>query len=201
MTIAAIVLDFGNVVGFFDHNKATKRLSAMARMPHDRLHELLHEGLLASDFEVGRVTAEAFRTQVCTQAELNCAGDFFDDAYGDIFWPNPAVCELVPALAQRYPLYLLSNTNALHARRFLEQFASTLGHFRSLMLSHLIGLCKPQAEIFAHAAMETGRSPGELIFVDDMEANIAAARQQGWNGIVYDGGDLRGRLASHGIAI
>jgi FMN phosphatase YigB (HAD superfamily) len=201
MTVTAMVLDFGNVVGFFDHGKATNRLAPLARMPREGLHRLLHESELATAFECGRVSPDAFREQVCREAELECHESVFDAAYGDIFWPNSVMNDLVPLLARKYPLYLLSNTNALHARQFLKQFASTLGHFRSLFLSHLVGARKPDAEIFAHAMQEIGRPPGELIFVDDIEANVAAARSHGWQGIVYNGGDLREKLADLDVRV
>ena len=45
-----------------------------------------------------------------------------------MFWPNPEVCAWCRALKPRYRLLLLSNTNELHSRHFLRQFADTLAH-------------------------------------------------------------------------
>jgi FMN phosphatase YigB (HAD superfamily) len=39
-----------------------------------------------------------------------------------------------------------------------------------------------------------------MVFIDDLEANVAAARACGWHGVVYRSpGDLAARLAELGV--
>src|SRR4051794_38264347 len=140
MSIKTLVFDFGNVIGFFSHQRATQRLLPHAHMDAGKLHLLLHEGELARHYERGTVTTDQFRVTVKKTARLECGDDYFDEAYGDIFWRNEGLCALLPQLAQRYPLLLLSNTNDLHARRFRVAFAEPLGLFQHTVLSHEIGL-------------------------------------------------------------
>ena len=40
-------------------------------------------------------------------------------------------------------LLLLSNTNEMHSRQFLAQFADTLAHFDHVVLSHQVGVRTP----------------------------------------------------------
>ena len=44
---------------------------------------------------------------------------------------------------------------------------------------------KPEKEIFLHAADTLGLAPAECVFVDDMEANVAAAQACGMTGVLY----------------
>jgi putative hydrolase of the HAD superfamily len=80
---------------------------------------------------------------------------------------------------------LLSNTNDLHSRKFRVQFAEPLALFKHLVLSHEVGQRKPLPEVYGHAVKLAGCAPRELLFVDDMPENVAAARAAGWNGIVF----------------
>jgi putative hydrolase of the HAD superfamily len=96
----------------------------------------------------------------------------------------------------------LSNTNELHAVHFRRQFADTLAHFDVLVLSHEVGIRKPCAEIYAHCQNLAGSEPRQCLFIDDLPANIEAARACGWHGIVYHRGlDLRRELHKLGIEL
>jgi putative hydrolase of the HAD superfamily len=187
MSIKALVFDFGNVVGYFSHRRTTERLAPHAGIAADDLHQMLYWGTLAESYERGDLSTDAFRTAVKRAAGLQCSDDFFDQAYADIFWPNRELCDLLPALARRYPLLLLSNTNDLHARQFRVQFAEPLGLFRHLLLSHEVRGRKPEREVFEHTTRLAGCAPGEIVFFDDVERNVAGARACGWQGVVFTG--------------
>jgi putative hydrolase of the HAD superfamily len=169
-------------------------------MPWADIHAFLFGSQLEDDYESGRIGTAEFVRLVRDGCRLRCPGEQIRADYADIFWPNPEVCDLIPRLASRYRLLLLSNTNELHTGRFRPQFADTLRHFAGLVLSHEVGARKPRAEIFQHAQRLAGCLPQECVFIDDLPANVAGARAVGWHGIVYPGhADLVRRLAELGI--
>jgi putative hydrolase of the HAD superfamily len=201
MSITTIVFDFGNVLGTFNHRKAAEQLAAYGGSAEAILAYALTEKL-EEDFESGRLAPDAFANLVCDACRLSCTYEQFAAAFGDMFTPNEAVCGLVPRLKPGYRLLLLSNTNALHARQFCGQFAATLRHFDSLVLSHEVGLRKPDRRIYEHCRKVAGRPAHECLFIDDLAANVEAARTAGWKAIQYSPGeDLITRLAEHGIAV
>ncbi len=51
--------------------------------------------------------------------------------------------------------------------------------------SHRLGMAKPDAAIYQHAAEGLGVKPEEILFVDDREENIAGARAAGMVAIQY----------------
>jgi putative hydrolase of the HAD superfamily len=190
----AIVFDFGNVVGFFDHRRATERLAPRSRLQADDFHRIVFGSSLEDHYERGAITTAEFRAAVKRETGLDCSDDDFDAAYADIFWPHRALCALLPELARRYPLLLLSNTNDLHARHFARQFAEEFRLFRHLLYSHEVKARKPERAIFEQATRLAGCRPDEVLFFDDLEANIAGARRFGWQGVVFTHADDVRRL-------
>ncbi len=59
------------------------------------------------------------------------------------------------------------------------------GLFDTVVLSGEIGMRKPEKEIFLYAAQTLGLAPVECVFVDDMEANVAAAQACGMTGVLH----------------
>lgn len=200
--IKTIVLDFGNVVAFFDHRRASRRLAEYGDLALDDLHLRLFGSPLDVDYEAGRLDTPAFVRAARAACRLRCSEEEFVRAYPDIFWPNPDVAVLVPRLKPDHRLLLLSNTNDLHARQFRQQFRETLAHFDGLVLSHEVGVRKPAPAIYAHAQRLAGCRPDECLFVDDLPANVEGARAFGWHGLVYTEIDalLRG-LAELGVGV
>ena len=73
------------------------------------------------------------------------------------------------------------------------------GLFDTVVLSGEVGMRKPEQEIFLHAAATLGLAPAECVFIDDMEANVAAAAGCGMTGLLHTGAQrtaaaLRGLL-------
>jgi putative hydrolase of the HAD superfamily len=202
MAITTIVFDFGNVIGFFDHRRAARQLTAHTGVPEEAFLALLHNQELEDAYESGRLTSAEFLQRVRQATGVDCPDAMLGSAYSDIFWPNDAVCSLVPRLRTGYRLLLGSNTTELHAQRFRHEFRDTLQHFAHLVLSFEIGVRKPRPGFFQHCQRQAGVPATECLFIDDLPANVEGARACGWHGIVYrDPADLRGCLADLGVTI
>jgi putative hydrolase of the HAD superfamily len=61
------------------------------------------------------------------------------------------------------------------------------GLFDTVVLSGEVGMRKPEREIFLHAAQALGLAPAECVFIDDMEANVAAAQACGMAAVLHTG--------------
>lgn len=71
---------------------------------------------------------------------------------------------------------------------------------RGVSVSALLRLIKPEPAIYVHHEKEFGLDPQKTLFIDDKPANIAAARDAGWHGIVFtDAKALRRELNSYGL--
>jgi putative hydrolase of the HAD superfamily len=187
--IEAIVFDFGRVIAYFDHGRTLARLAPFTDMRPQEMFTTIYCGELEDAFESGRMSEPEFLRRFRELCRLRCDDAFLADAVADIFWPNEAVCALVPRLKPRYRLVLGSNTNPTHARHFVPQFADTLRHFDGLVLSHEVGVRKPRPGFFEHCLRHAGCPPERCVFIDDLPANAAGAMACGWQGIVYTGFD------------
>ncbi len=58
--------------------------------------------------------------------------------------------------------------------------------FDAVVISGEVGMRKPEEEIFRHAADALGLAPAECVFIDDMEANVAAAVECGMTGLLHE---------------
>jgi putative hydrolase of the HAD superfamily len=120
----------------------------------------------------------------------------------DIFTPNPEVCALIPRLKPHHRLVLASNTNELHATFFQRSFADVLRHFDAIGLSYEAGARKPHREFYEHCRRLADCPPGECLFIDDLAANVDAARALGWYAIRYTSyPELLQQLRAHGVAV
>ena len=197
--LKAIIFDFGNVVGFFDHKVTLAKLAPFTSWSPERIYNEIYTGPIEDDLESGRISVDEFLHAFIQRCELRCDAAFLRSACGDIFTPNAAVCDLIPQLKTRYRIILGSNTNPLHAAHFQKQFANVLDHFHHQVLSHVIGVRKPKAAFFHECAERADAAPHECLFIDDLTANIAGAKAIGMHGLVYHPGvDVSAALQSVG---
>ena len=54
-----------------------------------------------------------------------------------------------------------------------------------IIYSHEVGLAKPAPRIYALTSQRLGVQPQEIVFLDDVERNVAAAAASGFHAILY----------------
>lgn len=81
---------------------------------------------------------------------------------------------------------ILSNIGDAMEAAVLARFPA-LAAFDHQTFSHRLGIAKPDAEIYRHAVGGLGVPAGEILFVDDREENIRAAREVGMVAVQYSG--------------
>lgn len=198
----ALIFDFGNVIGFFDHQITLGKLAPFTDLSPVEMYQAVYSEHLEVAFESGRMSQAEFLGRARELCRLRCDERVMAAAFADIFQPNLEVCSLIPRLKDKYRLVLGSNTNELHAAKFLEQFKEVLEFFDGLVLSHRIQTRKPDAGFFAHCQQVAGCEGEECLFIDDLPANVAGARTAGLHGLLYrPGNDLAGQLRELGIVV
>ena len=107
---------------------------------------------------------------------------------------------LAESLKNRLPRLLLSNTNAIHMDYVFEHYPF-LQDFDAHVLSHEIGLLKPDPAIFQHALRTSGLTAARTVFLDDIAPNAEAARHVGMQAIHYHNPDqARAELTKLGVS-
>lgn len=176
--IKALALDLGNVLVQVDHNRFCHRLSDLAGKSPGEVYTRVFESNLEPGYDTGRLTSEEFHRRVTEHFRVTLPYPQFVRWWNDIFDPMEGMAEMVGRLAARYPLYLVSNTNALHFAYIRERYP-VLDHFRRFILSFEVGSRKPEAGIYQALIRETGVPPSQCLFVDDKPLFVAGAQSQG----------------------
>lgn len=127
------------------------------------------------------------------------------DAYATRFLETipgrvPGTAELIERLAaRRHDLFAITNFGA----EFWDMFQPTepvLALFADIVVSGRERLAKPDPAIFRLAQVRFGHAPGDMLFIDDNVANIAAARREGWQVHHFRGAEgLESDLVARGL--
>jgi putative hydrolase of the HAD superfamily len=117
---------------------------------------------------------------------------------GERMAPIDATVDLLARLHERrrvrddVRLYYLSNMPAPYARA-LEERHAFIGWFDGGVFSGDVNLIKPDPAIYALLANRYALAPAQTVFIDDMQANVDAARALGWQGIRFESADALAR--------
>jgi len=196
--ITAITFDLGNVLIRVDHLRFCRRLGALANLPPQEVYARVFESELEPGYDTGRISSREFYQRVTAHFGVALPYSRFCDLWCDLFDPVEGMTELVQHLASRFPLLLLSNTNALHFAYLKERFKLILEPFRTFVLSYRVGSRKPEPAIYQSLIRQAGRPPEEILFLDDKVSFVEGALSQGLTAWQFRSPqELRQELARH----
>jgi len=151
-------------------------------------------------FESGECGPEEFSRGVVDDWRLAVEPSEFLDVFAK--WPTgpmEGAEDLVSDVATRVEVGCLSNTNALHWDGQVEHWP-LIAHFDPCLLSHRLGLVKPDREVFERVAEVLHVEPIHVLFLDDNLVNVESARSVGFRGQHVRGvTETRRALAEHGL--
>ena len=198
--MTTLFFDIGNVLVTFDFGKAMNRLSLDSPHSPDHLERLIRP--LITRMEDGRLTSAEFVREARAATAYAGTDEAFISAYCEIFEENAPMIALVERLADRVPLYLLSNTSGLHLD-YLRAAYPVFSHFRGGAFSHESASSKPDPKIYQDLIALSGCDPARTLYLDDSHDNTAAGAAQGLHVFTYDWKDhdaFEAVLARHGLA-
>ncbi len=199
--IRLIISDFGGVICAFDYRIFCERLAQRTGRTAD---EVLAAGFgdhLLQDFETGKLSGRAYHGTVMTRLQADVPYEEFVPMYGAIFTLIPATCDLLRRLHTRYPLYLLSDTNEIHFG-YVRETVEVLALFDEFIVSHQVGVMKPDPRIYEEALRRSGLPAAACVFVDDRPANVVGAARVGMHAVRFESPEqVAAELARLGVVI
>lgn len=99
--------------------------------------------------------------------------------------PDGAYFNLLKGLRKNYRTFLLSNNNRIHYNYLIDNLQAKWnipsfgGLFETEYYSHLVGMRKPNADIFEMVLDREGLNPAETLFIDDSPQHIKTASELG----------------------
>lgn len=189
--IKNIVFDFGNVVINWDIDSILGKYGINSA-ESQKLKEIIFESEEWLQLDEGTLNAEQAEKIFRDNApdHLKTQVSKIMNTWFEKIEFNKEICDLIKKLKRDgYRVYGLSNTNIQFYNYIMK---SDIGmYFDGFVISAVEKMMKPDKEIFERLFEKFSLNPRECFFIDDTEKNIAAGRECGMNGFVFDIGHYR----------
>jgi putative hydrolase of the HAD superfamily len=182
------IFDIGNVVIRWPGNDPIfNYISKKYHVPKAKMKEAMWNGL--GDVESGKLSVDNYVRESLARVGRKLHKD--DDAKSLISYPfekrvklNLSVIRLVKSLRKMgYQLYALSNTSPPHVKVMRRMGLMTL--FDRFFVSCELGLLKPDVKIYKRVLNKIHGTPRDVIYIDDILANVEGARQAGMKRAIH----------------
>ena len=196
----AVIFDLGKVLVPFDFQRGYDRLQPLCGYSVEEVRKRIGATGLVTKLESGLLKSEEFVSRLGEALGVAFDYDQFCEIWSCIFLPGTLVPEsLVAGLKKRYPLVLLSNTNAMHFE-MLQCNYPILRHFENRALSHEVGATKPNPLIYRRAVELAGCRPEECFFTDDIQEYVEGARNVGIDAVQFQSAEqLQNELSKRNV--
>ena len=183
--IRNIIFDLGGVLLNINPLLSLLEFARICNTDPEILQSRLAADSIFQKYDTGKFTDSQFRNELCRIMNYNAADEEIDAAWNILLLDfPPARVNMLKQLRRNYRIFLLSNTNGIHFRKYTHDFSKKYGIsmtslFDKLYLSYEIGIHKPDEGIYKHVLQDAGLNAGECLFIDDSLPNIEAAERMG----------------------
>lgn len=202
MALRAVVFDYGMVLSGPPAPVALEAILRITGLDPQRLDTLYWKDRHA--YDEGKLTGLTFWQQLARDAGLSLTAAQIDELndWDARMWTteNPPMLAWQCLLKSRgFKTAILSNMgDNVHAR--IEQEFPWVANFDAFVWSYQLGIAKPDPAIYRHVLAELQVEAGEVLFLDDKQANIEAARALGMTAHLFTTPErLREDLVARGL--
>lgn len=186
--ITTILSDIGNVVAFYDNDKAMECLAVLSGTTKIMARSAVFDGdpSVFTRFMTGEFDRHDFRRLVCERMAMAepIPADLFDEGFGDVFTINKHVCaEWNSQRARGRKIVAVSNMEPIRYEWLQRMGVDTL--FDHVLLSCDEKMVKPSQRLLIRALDRAGAKPWNSVFIDDQAKNMPPAEQIGINCHLY----------------
>jgi len=181
-----VIFDLGQVIVDLNGKAVIERLQAKSLQADVDYKDLIVSSPLLQLYEMGKIAETDFRQGMRDLLELDSSDEEFDEIWNLMLEKIPVGrLELMKALGKDYQTMILSNTNAIHERKFDEMVgelvpgAKMKDFVHHAYYSHDMGYRKPDPDIYSVLLKNHQLVPERTVFLDDRSDNIASAKSLG----------------------
>ena len=199
--IKNIIFDLGGVILNLDYSKTDKEFHKLGLNNFSKLYSKKKQSKIFDDFEKGRFSAEKFIFLIKQSENLKLKDSDFINAWNAMLLEIPKErMEFIKRLKKDYNIYLLSNTNEIHIKKFeadlrknnwLRDFQDC---FDQVYYSSNMGMRKPDYDCFNKVLEDHNLKAHETLFIDDSLQHIEGAKKVGINAYLLNKEDSILRL-------
>lgn len=185
--IKNIIFDYGNVIFTIDFEKSQQAFTDLGIKDVAAVFAHAGQNPLFDQFDKGAITAVEFRQGIRELSGIQTLTDEeIDAAWNSLLIGVPEENhQVLLKLKGKYRTFLLSNNNEIHYASILSYLKTEYGvkdnspFFEKDYYSHLMGMRKPNTDIFEKVLEEQGLVPEETLFIDDSPQHLKTAESLG----------------------
>ena len=202
MAIRAIVFDIGGVLEITPDLGVAASWEQRLQLPDGEIGHRL--GDIWEAGAIGTISEEDVNTSLRERLGISAAQveALTEDVWNEYLGTrNDELFEYFRNLRPRYQTALLSNS-FVGARQREEQRYKFSTLCDDIVYSHEVGMLKPDARIYALTCERLGRKPEQVVFLDDLEANVVGAQEAGMHAVLFKDNtqaiaDIQACIATH----
>ena len=182
----AIIFDLGGVLFDLDYSKTADAFRLLGLENFDAIYSQAKQSGIFDAFETGHLSAYDFRNNLRKWLPENVNDEQIDKAWNAMLLGiRPDKLKLLENLKQRFPLFLLSNTNEIHLKEVfrmnenLHGFKDLSAFMQKQYYSCRLGLRKPDRKVFDFVLADLSLKPEAVFFIDDSIQHVVGARAAG----------------------
>jgi glucose-1-phosphatase len=185
-SIKNVIFDLGGVILDLDVNQTYQQFAVLSGKTVDQLKAKAANVTFFEEFERGLISDTAFRDQLRLFLGIDLSDEQIDNGWNAMLLDlSVARLDLLKKIRLNFRIFLLSNTNNIHLQAFNDIVRATIGdqlfgnYFEKDYYSHLLGMRKPDREIFQYVLHQNGLKAEETLFLDDSVLNLQGAATLG----------------------
>lgn len=185
MSVKAIIFDLGGVIIDLGFDQMVERFEWLGVKNFGQHFTPENQGELFEQLELGLIEPAVFYEKFREMTKTNLSDETIEEAWNLILKDfQKERMDLLTELSAQFSIYLFSNTNAIHAKRFEQRCIEQMGraltqYFTATYYSHDLHLRKPTVASFKEVLRQAGLSAHETLFIDDNAENIKGAKNAG----------------------
>ena len=187
-SIKNLIFDLGGVIIDLSIDETLHSFATLAGVDQQAINKLYSTAPEFLSYETGHLSDAEFRSFINLHCTTPVSDQSIDACWNGMLRGLPKIkLDLILSLKDKYNVYLLSNTNAIHLKYINEvmlpgipgALPSLDDYFHRAYYSHIMGKRKPHADIFEEVLTQSGLKASETLFLDDNHDNIVGAGKVG----------------------
>lgn len=182
-----MLADLGGVVVKIDPARCHAAWAGLSRLTPAEVAERVFPDALYEALERGEVTGDDYLKHVQQELRSDADVDVLAACFNDIYLgiDQHVLDVLGEHKAAGARLAALTNTNQRHHDHWSSMYHEHLDLFDRIYLSHELGARKPEVACFQAVLSSEGVAPDQVVFIDDVEQHVEAARSLGIIGVHF----------------
>lgn len=185
-----LIFDLGGVIVDLAPERTLEEFSKLAQQPVAAVFKQYAEHPIFQNFETGRIAEDEFRTTIRQIFNVSVTDAEIDRCWNAMLIDLPVKkLSMLTTLKNHFTTIVLSNTNTIHLRYISDVLLngnSLDAYFHHAYYSHLMGMRKPDTEIYTFVLNKHHLQAEQTFFMDDNVDNIAAAARVGIQTLVIE---------------